>query len=221
MYSSIWEKRRARTFKGEVWSEVEKRIVGLGELQKILSFIQSSRGDFTPLLRTLGKRTVLQTIAGHTCLFLCGLKNGRKQRDLKQEWVQVVGQKRKKSRTKPKKDAQSKLSGQGCLHLIVLVDSIAGLCFHKREHDFLSLYNQCVYMHFPWPVVSVDNWLHHLIDSNSKAIGTSINATQLAVFQKVRRQIEVNLLSCTDAQTKKISETENKVTVVLWLSQEP
>ena len=44
-------------------------------------------------------------------------------------------------------------SFKGCPHLIVLFDLIAGLCFHKRDH-FLSLCNQCVYIHFPCP------WVH-------------------------------------------------------------
>jgi len=41
-------------------------------------------------------------------------------------------------------------------HLVVLFHSIAGLCFHKRDH-FLSLYNQCVYLHFPSPTLYVNN----------------------------------------------------------------
>ena len=38
---------------------------------------------------------------------------------------------------------ESKLSAF-CSEFVVLFDSIAGLCFHKRQH-FLSLCNQCVF----------------------------------------------------------------------------
>ena len=50
---------------------------------------------------------------------------------------------------------------EGCPHLVVLFDSIARLCFHKRDH-FLSLYNQCVYIHFPCPTL--------LMETSSKAV---------------------------------------------------
>ena len=57
----------------------------------------------------------------------------------------------------------------------VLFDSIAGLCFHKRDH-FLSLCNQCVYIHFPCPTLHVNNWqnwLHRLMETSSKAVESS------------------------------------------------
>ena len=38
----------------------------------------------------------------------------------------------------------------GCPHLVVLFDSIAGLCFHKTDH-FLSLFNPVSYTHLTLP----------------------------------------------------------------------
>ena len=43
-----------------------------------------------------------------------------------------------------------------CPHLVVLFDSIVHLCFHQRDH-FLSLYNQCVYIHFLCPTLYINN----------------------------------------------------------------
>ena len=46
---------------------------------------------------------------------------------------------------------------EGCPHLVVLFDSIiTGLCFHKR-YQFLSLDNQCGYIHFLCPTLHVLN----------------------------------------------------------------
>ena len=62
---------------------------------------------------------------------------------------------------------------EGCPHLVVLFDSITGLCFHKRYH-FLSLYNLCVYIHFPTlHINNWQNWLHRLMETSSKAVESS------------------------------------------------
>ena len=50
---------------------------------------------------------------------------------------------RKKSRTKSKKGGKVNFLRGGCLHLVVLFGSVAGLCFHiyKREH-FINLFKK-------------------------------------------------------------------------------
>ena len=53
-------------------------------------------------------------------------------------------------------DGEANFLLEGCPHLVVLFDSIAGLCFYKKDH-FLSLFNQCVYIHFPCPTLYVNN----------------------------------------------------------------
>ena len=50
------------------------------------------------------------------------------------------------------------------------------------------------------------------MESSSKEIETFFYPTQLAVFQKAKKQIEVKLIFCADE--KNISKTENEITVV-------
>ena len=51
------------------------------------------------------------------------------------------------------------------------------------------------------------------MESSSKEIETFFYPTQLAVFQKAKKQIEVKLIFCAD-EKKNISKTENEITVV-------
>ena len=69
---------------------------------------------------------------------------------------------------------------EGCPHLVVLFDSIARLCFYKRDH-FLSLYNQCVYIHFPCSTLHINNSqnrLHRLMETSSKLKSSRIIVRQ-------------------------------------------
>ena len=94
-------------------SRAENEELDLEETQKVPGFIQSPSGNFAPLFGTFynllwgGKDIVLQAITGRTSLFLCEVKNGRKKRDFKQEWVQPAVQKGRKSTTKPKKSGKA------------------------------------------------------------------------------------------------------------------
>ena len=71
-----------------------------------------------------------------------------------------------------------------CPHLVVLFDSIAGLCFYKTDH-FLSLYNQCVYIDFQCPTLHTNNWhnwLHRLMETSSKAVESSWDRQIASVY---------------------------------------
>ena len=102
---------------------------------------------------------------------------------------------------------------EGCPHLVVLFDSIARLCFHKRDY-FLSLYNQCVYIHFPCPTLHINNWqnsLYRLMETSSKACRIIVKQTDAMNHEYYGlKSIEVNMYRCAD---EKICNTENKVTV--------
>ena len=65
-------------------SRAENEELDLEETQKVPGFIQSPSGNFAPLFGTFynllwgEKDIVLQAITGRTSLFLCEVKNGRK-----------------------------------------------------------------------------------------------------------------------------------------------
>ena len=65
--------------KEEVWSEAKKLIRLVREAKNTRLILHSLR-PYSASFKTdcEKKKTVLQTIAGHTHLFLCGFKNGRK-----------------------------------------------------------------------------------------------------------------------------------------------
>ena len=99
-------------------------------------------------------------------------------------------------------------------HLVVLFDSIAGLCFHKRDY-FLSLYNHCVYLHFPCPALHVNNWqnrFHHTMETSSKTFESLWDREITSIYLTPKIQdlkYRINMYRCAD---EKISKTENKVT---------
>ena len=100
-------------------------------------------------------------------------------------------------------------------HLVVLFDSTAGLCFHKRDY-FLSLYNHCVYLHFPCPALHVNNWqnrLHRTMETSSKTFESLWDREITSIYLTPKIQdwkYRINMYRCAD---EKISKTENKVTV--------
>ena len=97
----------------------------------------------------------------------------------------------------------------------VLFDSIAGLCFHKRDH-FLSLYNQFVYIHFPCPTLHVNNWqnwLHRLMETSSKAVDLSWDRQITSIYLTPKIQDLKYRSKHVRYADERISKTENKVTV--------
>ena len=101
-----------------------------------------------------------------------------------------------------------------CPHLVVLFDSIAGLCFYKTDH-FLSLYNQCVYIHFQCPTLHTNNWhnwLHCLMETSSKAVESSWDRQIASVYLTPKIQ-DLKYRSKHVPMRRRISKTENKVTV--------
>ena len=98
----------------------------------------------------------------------------------------------------------------------MLFDSIAGLCFHKRGH-FLSLYNQCVYIHSPCPTLHVNNWqnkwLHHLMETSRKAVELSWDRQITSIYQTPKIQDLKYRSKHVRCEDEKISKTENKVKV--------
>ena len=102
---------------------------------------------------------------------------------------------------------------EGCPHLVVLFDSIAPLCFYKRDH-FLSLYNQCVYIHFPCPTLHINNWqnwFHRLMETSSKAVESLWDRQKASVYLTPKIQgLKYRSKRCAD---EKIRKTENIFTV--------
>ena len=96
----------------------------------------------------------------------------------------------------------------GCLHLVVLFDIIAGLCFH----NFLSLCS----LQFPWPVVSVGNWLHRLMEPWSKHIHLP-NSTGCFPKSQDSDRSKPFFFVPMRGRKKILSKIENKVTVVKGL----
>ena len=180
-----------------------------GETRKTRGFIQRGnlRRYFAPFKPTVRKRKDCCFLSTYFCEDLRLEENLRKYQKILNRDGTSSSATEEEIEDKVREGWKSKLSACRVVVCIWLCCSIPFsrfmfLNFYKREH-FPSLCIQCVHIYFPQPVVSVDNWLHRIMESSSKEIETFFYPTQLAVFQKAKKQIEVKLIFCADEKKHK------------------
>ena len=128
-----WWRRRARTFKEEVWSEAKKLVK---EAKNARLILYTLRPYLAPFKTDCEKKGLSCKLLQVTHTYVCA--------DLRMEENKINF--KQQSRTKSKKGGKVNFLHGDCLHSVVLFDFIPGLCFHIKD-NILSICATIVFIH--------------------------------------------------------------------------